>query len=68
VIDAFHWYFDRFASAILEGADQTNDVHDFGNSLVRAHLQHQLESPENHPGYFFMAGDRVAVPSETRKE
>jgi hypothetical protein len=67
VTDAFRWYFDRFASAILEGA---NDVHGFGNSLVRAHLQRQLESPENHRGYFFMASDRVAgfVPSETRTE
>jgi AcrR family transcriptional regulator len=70
VTEAFRWHFYRFASAVLEGTDGTDDVHDFWNALVRVHLQRQLESPENDLWDILMASDRIAgfLPPETRRE
>jgi AcrR family transcriptional regulator len=70
VTEAYRWHFYRFATAVLEAADQTTDVHRFWRSLVRVHLQRQLESPENDMWDILMASDRIGgfLPAEARHE
>jgi AcrR family transcriptional regulator len=70
VTEAYRWHFYRFATAVLEAADQTADVHEFWNSLVRVHLQRQLQSPENDMWDILMASDRIGgfLPDEARRE
>lgn len=70
VTEAYRWHFYRFATVIIEAADRTTDVRDFWNSLVRVHLQRQLESPENDMWDTLLAGDRIGgfLPSESRRE
>ena len=70
VTEAYRWHFYRFASAVLEGVDQTDNVHDYWNSLVRVHLQRQLESPENDMWDILLASDRIGgfLPAEAREE
>lgn len=70
VTEAFRWHFYRFASAMLEKAEKTKDVDSYWTSLVRAHLQRQLETPENDLWDILMATDRIArfLPDETRSE
>jgi AcrR family transcriptional regulator len=70
VTEAYRWHFYRFASAVLAGVDETDNVHDYWNSLVRVHLQRQLESPENDLWDILMASDRIGgfLPPETRRE
>lgn len=70
VTEAFRWHFYRFASAVLEGADGTDNVDDFWNALVQVHLRRQLETSENDLWDILMASDRIAgfLPPETRRE
>lgn len=70
VTEAYRWHFYRFASAVLEAADQTTDVRGFWNSLVRVHLQRQLGSPENDMWDILLASDRIRgfLPAEARRE
>src|SRR5262245_22791589 len=70
VTEAYRWHFYRFASALLEGVDHTNDVDEYWNSLVRVHLQRQLESPENDMWDILMASDRIGgfLPADARDE
>ncbi|MEN0135331.1 MAG: TetR/AcrR family transcriptional regulator [Rhodococcus sp. (in: high G+C Gram-positive bacteria)] len=70
VTEAFRWHFYRFASAVLEEVDKTDNVQDFWDAMVRVHLQRQLESPENNLWDILMAVDRIAgfLPPETRAE
>lgn len=70
VTEAFRWHFYRFASAVLDGVEATNDVYEYWNALVRVHLHRQLESPENDMWDILMASDRIAgfLPPETRAE
>ncbi|MGV0807954.1 TetR/AcrR family transcriptional regulator [Mycolicibacterium setense] len=70
VAEAYRWHFYGFATAVLEAADQTADVHEFWNCLVRVHLQRQLQSPENDMWDILMASDRIGgfLPDEARRE
>ncbi|WP_179220191.1 TetR/AcrR family transcriptional regulator [Rhodococcus sp. NCIMB 12038] len=70
VTEAFRWHFYRFASAVLDEVDATDNVDDFWNAMIRVHLRRQLESPENNLWDILMASDRIAgfLPSETRAE
>lgn len=70
VTEAYRWHFYRFAAAVLEGVDQAHDVHEYWNSLVRVHLQRQLESPENDLWDILIASDRIGgfLPAEAREE
>jgi AcrR family transcriptional regulator len=70
VTEAYRWHFYRFASALIEGVDQTDDAREYWNSLVRVHLQRQLESPENDMWDILMASDRIGgfLPADARDE
>jgi AcrR family transcriptional regulator len=70
VTEAYRWHFYRFASALLEGVDETDDVDEYWNSLIRVHLRRQLESPENDMWDILMASDRIGgfLPADARDE
>jgi AcrR family transcriptional regulator len=70
VTEAYRWHFYRFATAVLQAADEATDAQGFWKSLVRVHLQRQLESPENDMWDILMASDRIGgfLPPDARHE
>lgn len=70
VTEAFRWHFRQFAFAILASVEGTQDVDEYWNSLIRVHLQRQLEYPENDLLDILMATDRAngLLPAETLSE
>lgn len=70
VLEAYRWHFYRFAKALLEAVDETNDADEYWNSLIGVHLSRQLESPENDMWDILLASDRIGgfLPGDMRDE
>src|SRR5690349_65256 len=70
VLEAYRWHFYRFATALLEAVDQTNDADEYWSSLIGVHLRRQLESPENDMWDILLASDRIGgfLPDDMREE
>ncbi|WP_262700701.1 MULTISPECIES: TetR/AcrR family transcriptional regulator [Streptomyces] len=70
VADAFRWHFSRFATAVLEAVDGTDNAGDFWDAMVRVHLKRQLQSRENDAWDILRALDRLSpfLERETRTE
>jgi AcrR family transcriptional regulator len=70
VLEAYRWHFYRFAKALLEAVDQTNDADEYWSSLIGVHLRRQLESPENDMWDILLASDRIGgfLPDDMREE
>jgi hypothetical protein len=70
VTEAYRWHFFRFATAIIDVVDGTENAAEFWRSIIRVHLHYQMRLPENDMWDILIASDRVAgfLPDEAREE
>ncbi|WP_321822474.1 MULTISPECIES: TetR/AcrR family transcriptional regulator [unclassified Burkholderia] len=64
------WHYYCFGTAVLEAVKPTQDADEFLKALIRVHISHQIQKPENNLWDLLVASDKIGgfLTSETRSE